>query len=275
MVGSGTLLPDAERGSSSCHIQAGAVSLLIDAGAGTLHGLARAGLEWRSIDIIAISHYHPDHVSDLAALLAAFKYDRGDRPLTLLGPVGFAAFLERLAALYGSWILGPSRPLTVVELPPGDRWLAHDSVTSSTEREGAPPPARAIAVTAQSTPHTDESIAFRIETPLGAVGYTADTGPSEALHGFLRGVRVLVTECARTDPPAVEGHLSPASVTRLIAEAAPELTVVSHVYPPARPEELVDEIAAGVDGRVVAARDGARIVVATHGVVVDPPLKRS
>lgn len=256
VVGSGTLLPDAERGSASFHVEASGSTLLMDVGPGTLHGLARLGLDWRVIDAIAISHYHTDHVSDLPALLAAYRFDGGGRPLTLVGPVGLEDFIQRMAALYGHWILEPSRPLAIEEIGEGgDPWHLDEH----------------LRLAAASTPHTDESLAFRVTTEAGVIGYTADTGPSERLRSLMQGCAVLVAECAIADPPEIDTHLSPRSVAELASATMPELLVVSHVYPPRSPEQAAAEIAAHYAGRIEAARDGLTIVVADRRVTVDPP----
>lgn len=257
VIGSGTLLPDPDRGSASFHVEAGGHRLLLDVGSGTLHGLPRAGVGWRAVDTIAVSHFHPDHVTDLPALLAAYRYEGAEEPLTLVGPPGFRDFLQRLADLHGPWILGPSRPLEIVELEPDEAWWADDG---------------AVGLEVTPTPHTDESVAYLVRCGTGAtIGYTGDTGPSPELHDFLRGCAVLVAECALTDPPEIEGHLSPRSVAELALATEPGLVLVSHVYPPQAPEEAVARVAERYGGRVDVARDGLRVRIGEDGVTVEPP----
>lgn len=257
VIGSGTLLPDAERGSASYHVEAGGHHLLVDAGSGTLHGLPRAGVDWRAVDSIAVSHFHPDHVADLPALLAAWRFVEATEPLSLVGPPGLDDFLDRMAAVYGPWILEPSRPLEVVELEAGEAWWSDGG---------------ALGLEATPTPHTEESVAYRIRcVDATSVGYTGDTGPSPEVCEFLRGCDALVAECALTDPPEIDGHLSPRSVADLALAVEPELLLISHVYPPQTPGEAVAHVAHRYPGRVEAARDGLRVRVAEDGVTVLPP----
>lgn len=255
MVGSGTLLPDSERGSPSFHLRGEDHSLLLDAGPGTLHGLPRAGIPWRDIDTLALSHFHPDHIGDVPALLAAFRFQELTAPLTVVGPPGLEDLLERMAAVHGAWILEPSRPLSVVEVATGEGW--------SSEEGG-------VRLEAVRTPHTDESVAFRIAGGGVSVGYTGDTGPSTDLHEFLGGCAVIVAECSLPDPPELDTHLSPRSVAELAGAAGPDLLVISHVYPPLTPAEAVVQVRASYAGRVVAARDGLRIGISREKVTVDP-----
>lgn len=265
VVGSGTLVPDAQRGSASFHIQAGSHSLLLDAGAGALHGLPRAGVDWRGIDTVAITHFHPDHVTDLPQLLAAVRFEGIERLSTLVGPPGLADFLDRLAALHGPWIHEPALRLTIVELQEGATWTSPDG---------------AISLQSTATPHTNESVAYMVsaegrDAGGARIGYTGDTGPSDEVADFLAGCDVLVAECALSDPPEVDTHLSPDSLAALAMRARPELLVVTHVYPPQRPAEAVEAIERGFDGRVLAATDGLRIEVGPDGVAVDRPSDRA
>ncbi len=255
VLGAGTLLPDAHRHSASFHLQLERGGLLLDCGTGTLHGLARRGLPWRDIDVIAISHYHSDHVGDLPALLAALKFSGRTRPLTLLGPAGFRGFLGRLADAFGSYVLDPGFPLRVTGITEAKGWV-------DAEME--------IGVGGISTPHTEESIALKIDGAWGRVGYTGDTGPSADVAAFLTGCTLLIAECALADPPEMNTHLSPEGVGALARVARPELLVLSHVYPPQTPQDAVSSVSAVYDGKTVAAADGARFQLSLRGVAVAP-----
>lgn len=255
VLGAGTLLPDADRHSAAFHVDIDGRGLLLDCGSGTLHGLAGKGVEWRDIDVVAISHYHSDHVGDLPALLAALKFCSRTRPLTLLGPPGFGSFLDRLADAFGPYVLDPGFALGIVELHEGRPWFCAEM---------------GIEVGCIPTPHTVESIAFRITGAWGSLGYTGDTGPSADVAAFLTGCTLVVAECALTDPPEVENHLSPQSVAALARVATPDLLVLSHVYPPQTPEEAVACVSESYAGKTVAARDGARFGLSAHGDAVDP-----
>lgn len=250
ILGSGTLLPDDRHRSPAHFVAAGELGLLLDCGSGTVHGLARERLSWKGISHVALTHFHTDHVGDLAPLLFAFRHGiRPERrePLSLLGPRGLADHLEALARAHGSYVTQPGFPLDVVELGHGAAWSD---------------PGRGLTLRAHATPHTKASLAYRVETDEGTVGYTGDTGPSEPLGGFFRGVPLLIAECSLADPPAIDSHLSPVSVAALARAAEPGLLVLTHLYPPLRPARLPDLIRdAGYGGPLAVARDGTAIEI--------------
>lgn len=248
VLGAGTLLPDDGRRSPAFLVEAPGVHVLLDCGPGTLHGLQRHGVEWQALTHVAVTHYHLDHVGDLAAVLFALEHGvrpPRTRPLTLVGPRGFGAWLERLAAALGDHVVDPGFDVDVAELGPGEALEA---------------PAARMRLSAHPTPHTEESVAYRLELPAGTVGYSGDTGPSDEVAAFLSGCDVLVLECGQRDPPGMDTHLSPAGVAAFAGRAAPGVLVLTHVSPPLAPDEAVRQVVlAGYGGRVVAGVDGLRV----------------
>lgn len=244
VLGSGTLVPDPTRHGAAHLLRSRATLVLMDCGHGTVDGLVRYGVTWPDITHVLITHFHPDHVGDLPALLQALKHGIRPprvRPLHLIGPAGFGTFLDRLTAAMGPGLLDPAFPLRVIELTCGTAW----------EDPGAELRIRCVA-----TPHTPESVAYRLEVPGATVGYTGDTGPSTSVASFLEGCDMLVAECTQPDPPDLDTHLSPAGLARLAKTARPGLLVVTHVAPPAVPEEVAAALRLTWGGTVVAGHDG-------------------
>lgn len=74
ILGSGTCVPYARRGSSGYAIELEGASMLLDCGSGATRSLARAGINYLGIDCLFLSHFHPDHTGDLVPFLFATKY---------------------------------------------------------------------------------------------------------------------------------------------------------------------------------------------------------
>jgi ribonuclease BN (tRNA processing enzyme) len=102
VLGSGGPVSDDARASSGYVLWVdGHARVLVDAGGGTFVRFGEARARISDLDLIAITHFHADHVSDLAALIkSGFFSDRGNA-LTISGPDGghdFPALEEFLAA---------------------------------------------------------------------------------------------------------------------------------------------------------------------------------
>ena len=69
VIGSGTGVPSLRRGSPCLALKAAGRLLVLDLGAGSLRSLLRYGLDFSAIDVLALTHLHPDHVGDLLSLI--------------------------------------------------------------------------------------------------------------------------------------------------------------------------------------------------------------
>lgn len=261
LVGTGTLVPDLQRGSPAHHLRAAGARLLLDCGPGTTRGLLAAGIDWSRITHIALTHRHTDHTGGLAGLLWALTRGgplRRTTPLVIVGPPGVLALRDGLVRAHGDMVEGAGAPFEV-------EWW---EVARSAEVEIAGADGSGVRLSCHPTPHTDDSVAWRVETDAGAVGYTGDTGPSAAVGRFLAGCRVVVSECSTSDDDPRDGHLTPSTVAELARTARPERILLTHVYPPHDPAELAREAAARAAGVAVEpGGDGLR-------VTLDPPSPR-
>lgn len=245
-VGTGTVVPEGDRGMAAHYVEIGSRRILMDCGPGTVQGLARHGLPWTQLTDLLITHFHPDHVGALPGLLFSLKHaavpERAGRELAVRGPSGTRELFERLASALGDFVLDPGFPVTIREGDPGGE-----------EEIG-----EGLRLRAHATPHTDESRALRLDAGEISVGYTGDTGPEPDLEEFFSGVRLLVAECSLRDEEVGDNHLSPSRVARLARGARPQLLALTHIYPHVRETSDVRALvrAAGWTGEVRVARDG-------------------
>ncbi|MGK7313163.1 MAG: MBL fold metallo-hydrolase [Candidatus Longimicrobiales bacterium M2_2A_002] len=249
VVGSGTASPEAGRVCPGFWVEAGDERLLLDCGGGVVHGMARLAVPWPELDHLLITHFHNDHIGDIPMLLFALKhgvYPARNKPLTIWAPRGIRERLKAMEAAFGDHVADPGFPVVIREV----------SARASFD-------VGRVGVRASATPHTDDSLAYRLQQNGVSLGYTGDTGPSEAVGTFMKGVDVLVAECSLPDELAIETHLSPSSLAEMAARARPGRLVVTHVYPPLDVLGPVDRVrAAGWDGPTVRATDGLEVDVA-------------
>ncbi len=213
VVGSGTLVPDPERGPCALLVEAAGRRVLVDGGSGTLRSLARLGVRPETLDAGVYSHRHLDHIGELPTLLFHFDCFGRDRAYPLYGGGGLAAFVERLDALHGD--LHERYALPVVEL----------SLREADAVELAP----GFLLRTAPAAHKHGALHLSFEADGVRVVFSGDTGPSPALVALATDADLLVTECAFAAPGV--GHLCPADVADLVAEARPRRVVLTHLYP--------------------------------------------
>jgi len=242
VLGSGTAKPDPARGPTGFLLQAHGASVLIDGGSGTLHRLARVGVDAVELDAGVYSHRHVDHSGDFVPLLFAMCVPpKRTRPYPVFAGEGFDAFHLGLREVYGKWIRPPGGvPLTTLPLDGPGLALLPGGVTLRTL------PAN----------HSAGALHLRFELGPHAIVFSGDTGPSDNLVELAAGADLLVCECAGSDAEPIGGHLTPSAVRDLVAEAQPEEVWLTHFYPHVDVHAAVERVAeAGVPVRRAADGD--------------------
>jgi ribonuclease BN (tRNA processing enzyme) len=242
-VGTGTAAPHPTRSAPAHLVHAGEVTLLLDCGAGALHRMASLGQDWQAITHVALTHFHADHVSDLAMLIMGWRWGQlpaRSTPVTVYGPAGTGELFERLAAMYGPWMLAPGFPLTIRE-------LVQDEVVRLPD---------GVELTAWPVPHTAESVAYSVVRGATRLVYTGDTGYDEGLADWAAGCDLLLAECSLPDGMAIGGHLTPRQAGAIAARARTRRLVLTHFYPPVESVDIAAEVAELYAGPLVLATDG-------------------
>lgn len=245
-VGTGTVALTAERSRACQWLEAGPHRLLMDFGSGTAQRLPALGLPWPDVSHLLLTHFHPDHHGDLPTLFQAWKHGMMTpriAPMTIIGPEGTWALLERLAQAYGDWILAPGWPVTLIEIHPGERLpLGHGTV-----------------IEAHPVPHTVESVAYSIERGGRRIVYTGDTGFDAGLAAWARDCDLLLTECSLPATMPVAGHMTPEECAELARLAQPRRLVLTHLYPPVERVDIRGIIQEKFTGPLDVAFDGFEV----------------
>jgi ribonuclease BN (tRNA processing enzyme) len=247
IVGSGTGVPSLRRGSPGTVIRAGKSVMLLDSGSGTLRRLLEVDIDFREIDYLLYSHFHPDHTADLVPFLFASNYGsekKRTRELSLIGHEGIAHFYEGLKDVYGQWVIPQSYTLNIMEMQ--DKEI----VFSDFSLQGF------------HLEHSDHSIGFRVTTPGGkAVAYSGDTDYCPNLILLAREADLLILECSFPDGSKVEGHLTPSLAGRVAREAGCKRLLLTHFYPPCDDYDLMGAVASQYSGEVIVAEDLMKLVI--------------
>ncbi|HEV7806824.1 MAG TPA: MBL fold metallo-hydrolase, partial [Solirubrobacteraceae bacterium] len=114
-AGTAGSVPSARRGLPALLVRRGGDRILIDCGEGTQRQLVRSvGLT--DLTDVFLTHMHADHWLGLPGMLKSFELRDRERPLTVHGPPGMTALLERLRPVYGR----PRYGLTIRDLEPDE-----------------------------------------------------------------------------------------------------------------------------------------------------------
>src|SRR5438105_3728912 len=205
ILGSGGPAIDRDRASTSYLLWIGAQArILVDIGGGAFLRFGQAQAKLSDLSLVAISHLHPDHVSDLPALLWLSHQARKD-PLPIVGPSGndaapsFPSFLSRLFdEKNGAFqVLGPTLGAPQdktgggIRLDVGVVDVMKAEPSTVFDREG-------VTVTALGIPHGNlPTLAYRVQTRGVSIVFSSDqTGTNPRFVGFAKGANVMIMHLA-------------------------------------------------------------------------------
>lgn len=103
LLGTSALVPLPERAETAAQLVCGGRSILFDCGEGTQTAARKAGVSLIKTDVIALTHYHGDHIFGLPGLLQTMNMMGRTEPLTIVGPGDIEKELEHIVALIG-WL---------------------------------------------------------------------------------------------------------------------------------------------------------------------------
>jgi ribonuclease Z len=277
-LGTAAAVPSADRGLPALLVTLGPQRFLIDCGEGTQRQLIRAGLGFRGLRQVLLTHAHLDHVLGLAGLLATFALFRVGATLEIIGSGETIAFVRRyLADTIGPESGGAYRLRAVspgpVLVQSGWRLDAFPVAHRGTESLGyvfqaeTRYPLIGERLDALGVPHGPQRTALAqgrsaaladgrqimpemVRGPPIVGAKLAIIGDTEEIAGLVEpvgGADVLVIEATFLERDAAlacsRGHLTAAAAGRLACEAGIGRLLLTHISGRYPPEDILAEAA--------------------------------
>lgn len=101
LIGTAALFPIPERALTAVFLSCAGRSILFDCGEGTQSAARKAGVSLARTDIIALTHFHGDHIFGLPGLLQTLTSMERTEILYITGPTGLAEELAPIFKLAG------------------------------------------------------------------------------------------------------------------------------------------------------------------------------
>ncbi len=230
----------------------GQSKVLLDAGGGSKSMFHQSGASLDDIELIAMSHFHPDHAAELPAILwpagAAF---------TLAGPAGSENFpsVENWARMLfqsgGAFaVLEDRLDYSLVEVP------TDGSTGTSIWNNGE------LEITGFGVPHGDvPTIGYRVDYGELSIAFTSDqNGSNGAFVDFIEGVDYLLIHMAGNENSTgviASLHAKPSVWGQMATASNAAHVIVSHIS--SSDQSQLDAnlaiLAANYDGPVTVASD--------------------
>ncbi|WP_226659495.1 MBL fold metallo-hydrolase [Pseudalkalibacillus hwajinpoensis] len=227
--------PKAGEASAGYLFQSEGYNLLIDCGSGVLSQL-QYHLSVEELDSVIISHYHPDHISDVGVLYhGRLIQSKIKAELPVLPIYGHSHDEAGFASL-------DHKPYTEA--------IAYEE---QDQLELGP-----FSVTFQKTKHPVTCYAMRITDGKHVAVFTADSSYIKEFESFSKGADLLISECnlyADMDGSKM-GHMNSTDAARIASVADVSTLMLTHLPHFGELSELEKDAKQHFDGKVVLASTG-------------------
>lgn len=204
-------MPSLKRSSPSNFLRVLNKDVIIDFGPGTMHQLLKAKIDYKAIDFVFFTHFHPDHIGELRSYLQALDWTPNfcrTKDLILIGPIGFKNYFKKI-------INSKPRPntykLKIIEIKKN---LALDG----------------LKVACVKTVHSNESVGYKFTEKSKSIVITGDCDYDLNLIKFSKNSDLLLTECSFPNRMKVNGHLTPSECGEIAKQANVDKLVLTHLY---------------------------------------------
>ncbi len=232
LLGTGTCQIEFERRASSVLLELEGTYILFDCGHGVVQRLLECGVRHSQVQHVVLSHFHPDHVSDLIPLLQAGAWSRHDprhSNIHIYGPQGVQRLLDGFIDIFKrNAFEQPSYKVIVQELTAGPYTIDEQRF----EAVSLPPAG-------------NHGLRFTYHGKTYAL--TGDSYFHDEELAFLKGVDLAVIDA---------GHLTDQEIVALAVGAQARLIVCSHLYREIEVSKLQREAEQqGYTGTIITGRD--------------------
>ena len=222
--------------------------ILIDAGGGSKVPFHASGATTAYLDLIALSHMHPDHVTELPALF----WPPPRREIVISGPTAgpsFPAVEDFLESLFGGTGAYPilfnrlnyvPRTLDAESNDPMEVWSDGD-----------------VLVRGKSVPHGDvPAIGYRVDIGDHSIAFSSDqNGTDPSWAEFIKDVDVLVVHFGTEEGRDSPFHAKPSKWGQMATDANAGQVIISHITTTEELESGEDFLRSTYDGVVTVAED--------------------
>ena len=235
ILGSGTPRPDINRFSQSILIEVGEEKLLFDVGRGATIRLSQAQVNIGDINKVFLTHLHSDHTLGLPDLIMTGWIYQRNKDLEVYGPEGTKEFIKNIKSAFIEDIK--------IRIKPPESHTERGLKTKTTEiQEGVIYQKNGIKVLAFNVFHgggVKHAFGYKIIYKNRSVVISGDTNYSSNLVTYSKNVDLLIHEIAdapdsiKNRSSKVKGlmdyHTTPEEMARIIKEASPRFTVLTHI----------------------------------------------
>jgi len=243
LLGTGTTRSRDGRACASILLESPESTVLVDCGPGSWLRLNELQRDLNTLDSIFLTHFHPDHASDLVPILFTRFHASPPsvHPVKIWGAPGIKPLYRKLSEAFGDWMNNPMFHIIEIE----------------TRALNIPN----FQVFCFPLNHSPESTGYRFEDQKRSISISGDTGPCPELIQLCHHADLAILECSFPDDRPDEHHLTPSQAGLIAQQAGIKKLVLSHFYPEVLREDIRLQTTRHFSGELQLGADGDSILI--------------
>jgi ribonuclease BN (tRNA processing enzyme) len=253
VLGSGTFFVSPDQTASSFLLEINNKKILIDCGPGTLYRLSQLNIKPEDLDYVFLTHFHPDHSSDLFPLFMSVRLNDLFSPGSVTkfpefyGPVGLDQFMLDYSNL--------------TELKAVENWdkIKFNEYQDSHQLDNIVVKSFKVVHEAFRFPTRAYSLRFEAEGKI--ITFSGDCANCQGIKDATRDSDLFI--CDASFPAGMKGnvHMDTIDIGEICHDSQVKKVLLTHFYPQFEKTDFVAEVQKNFSGEVSCCHDQMEIIL--------------
>ena len=247
ILGAGTLFAGINQTASAYLLEASGLKILVDCGPGTLVRLSQIGVSVFDIDAVFITHFHPDHTSDLFPLFMNYRITdtlakkKPTRFPQIFGPEGIYQYMLRYSRLS--------------QLRSVEGWEKIKFTDSKSKQKLGDVKIEAFKVLHKAFNYKAKAYAYRFGYGGKVITFSGDAAKCPGIEKACKNADIFICDCSF--PRGIKGpvHMNTEEIGQISQKNRVKKLLLTHFYPFYSPQILFKEVKENFSGETVIGRD--------------------
>lgn len=253
VLGSGTFFVSPEQTASSFLLEVDNKKILIDCGPGTLYRLSQLNIKPEDLDYVFLTHFHPDHSSDLFPLFMSVRLN------DLFSPGSVTKFPEFYGPTgLGQFMLDCSN---LTELKAVENWdkIKFNEYQDSHQLDNIV--VKSFKVVHEAFGFPARAYSLRFEAGGKIITFSGDCANSQGIKDATKGSDLFICDASFPQGIKSNAHMDTIDIGEICRDSQVKKVLLTHFYPQFKHIDLISQVKQNFSGVVESCCDQMEVIL--------------